>query len=420
MSLTVILGAQWGDEGKGKVTHAEAEKADAVVRFNGGANAGHTLYVNGEKRVTHVLPSNIVREGALAMTGPAVVHDLEVVCDELGIANEFGAGVLLDRSAPVVLPIHKLIDGAREASAKGESLGTTKRGIGPCYEDLVSRRGVKLGDLTSEKRLRAALEDRGYYAERQMVARHYGAEPMSLDQAVEWCMRFQRAIVPCLADVRDVLARKKRNCKPVLLEGAQGILLDVIQGSRPFCTSSHCTAGGASASLGVYGFDRVIGIAKAYLTRVGAGPFPTELHDEVGEEIRTKGDEFGATTGRPRRCGWLDLVALRYAVRVGGMTELALTKLDILSGFDEIRAATGYTFEHQLLGNHETLTSRVLRESRPEYVNFQGWTEDISGVRRIDDLPRNALDYIQYVERVVRVPVTMVSVGPEEHQVARR
>lgn len=416
MSTTVIVGAQWGDEGKGKITHAESENADAVVRYGGGANAGHTLVVDGKERVTHVLPSNIVRAEGRAMTGPGVVHDLEVVRDELRIAQEYGASVFLDRSAPIVLPIHKLIDGAREASAKGGKLGTTKRGIGPCYEDLVSRRGVKLGDLTSERRLREALTERGYYAERQSVARHHGAEPMSLDETVEWCMQFQDDIVPHLADVRHLIAQMVQSRRNVLFEGAQGVLLDVIQGSRPYCTSSHCTAGGASTTMGVYGFDRVIGVAKAYLTRVGAGPFPTELHD--GEWLRKKGNEYGATTGRPRRCGWLDLVALKYACRVGGVTELAITKLDILSGVGDVYVSDRYLFEGKPLGKLETLTSRVLRESKTQLVRFAGWDEDITEVRKIRDLPENARAYIGYIRRYVGVPVTMVSVGPEPQQVA--
>lgn len=413
---TVILGAQWGDEGKGRVVDNLSQDARIVARFNGGGNAGHTIWIGEIKHILHILPSGIVRAGTVNLCGPGVVHDLEVVRRELALSRECGSTVILDRSAPVVLPIHKSIDEARERASGG--IGTTKRGIGPCYEDLASRRGVKLGHLTSRKKIRRALTRGGYYAEKAALLRHYGVEAPSLEELIAWCESFAGVIVPHLGDTRAYLARA--STESVLFEGAQGILLDLINGSHPFVTSSHCTLGGVSATLGVYEFDRVIGVTKAYITRVGGGPFPTEQENGDGEFLRARGHEFGSTTGRPRRCGWLDLVALRYAVRVGGLTEIMLTKLDVLSGLDEIKVCVGYTLHGEPLGEDETLTRYVLERAEPVYKVFRGWTEDLSECRSWEDLPEAAREYVRFIEEYIGLSVTAIGVGPERSQMIWR
>ncbi|PJA45288.1 adenylosuccinate synthase [Candidatus Uhrbacteria bacterium CG_4_9_14_3_um_filter_50_9] len=412
----VILGAQWGDEGKGRVVDNLSRDVRFVVRFNGGGNAGHTIWDNDTKYVLHILPSGIVRPQTVNLCGPGVVHDLEVVHEELALARACGSTVILDRSAPVVLPLHKLIDEAREKARGG--IGTTKCGIGPCYEDLASRRGVKLGHLTRREKVHEALTRGGYYEEKAAILSHFGVPVPSLDEVIDWCMSFSDELVPHLGDTRAALALA--DSSDVLFEGAQGVLLDLIHGSHPFVTSSYCTLGGVSASLGVYDFDRVIGVTKAYITRVGEGPFPTEQENGEGDFLRTQGHEYGATTGRPRRCGWLDLVALRYAARVGGLSELMLTKLDVLSGIDEIKVCTGYRLSGEALGKHETLTRYVLERAEPLYETLLGWREDISDCRSLETLPRNAQVYVQFISEWVGLPITAIGVGPERQQMIWR
>lgn len=416
MSRTVVVGAQWGDEGKGKIVDELASQACMITRFNGGGNAGHTLWVGDRKYVIHILPSGIVRSDTVNLSGPGVIHDLETVRDELKIAKDHGAEVVLDHSASVVLPLHKEIDGARETNSQ-KAIGTTKRGIGPCYEDAASRRGVKLGHLVSADTLRSALVDNGYYKERTEVLRHHGVEASSVDELVEWCMQFQQNIVPHLGDTRSIINRAQDDTIPQLFEGAQGVMLDIGHGSYPYCTSSYCTLGGLSASFGLYDFHRVLGVAKAYVTRVGSGPFPTEDMGEDGNFLRERGHEFGATTGRPRRCGWLDLVALRYAIRVGGIRELALTKLDILRGMPQIKVCVGYKFQGRLLSPDESLTHHVLENATPVYQTLPGWEEDISWCKTKKDLPENAQNYVQFVEKFTKVPVTILGVGPARNEI---
>ena len=415
----VGIGTQWGDEGKGRVTDLVAADVGCTVRFNGGANAGHTLVVGDKKYVTHLLPSGMVRPGMINMVGPYVVCDLEEMVRELEIAQACGSAVYLDRSTPVVLPIHKLIDAGREAQAGKSAIGTTGRGIGPAYEDFWSRRAIKLGDLVSERRLRAALTERNYYAEKQALARYLGVNPVSLDQVVAWCMQFSCQIKPLLADVREMIASSLNNGVNVFFEGAQGVLLDTIHGSQPFTTSSCCTAGAVAATMGVHHFDRVIGVAKAYVTRVGEGPFPTEQINQFGQQLAQRGGEVGATTGRPRRCGWLDLVALRYACRVAGITELIITKLDVLSGFSVLPVCQLYRFEGRPLGRYETLTGRVLREAEPVYTDHVGWSRDISECRSLANLPSAAVLYVENIASFTGVPVVGISVGPERDQYIR-
>lgn len=417
-TASVLLGTQWGDEGKGKITDGYGGDYDAIVRFNGGANAGHTLIVGDKRYVTHMLPSGIIRQGQINIVGPGAVCDLEMIRDELKIAETMGATVLLDRSAPIVLPIHKLIDRGREKISGAQAIGTTARGIGPSYEDFWARRCLRLGDLTSKKRIEEHLRDREYYIEKMALATHLGQydDIASLPQTAEWLMQFSEMIRPLLVDSRAYVLKLLKQGKDILFEGAQGILLDTIFGAQPFTTSSVCTPAGISSTFGIYNFAKVIGVTKAYTTRVGAGPFPTEQDNEVGEQLRREGSEFGATTGRPRRCGWLDLVALKYACRVGNITELTMTKLDILSEFSEIKVCTDYLFEGTSVQPHETLTGRVMREAEPYYTTLAGWEKDISHLQRIEGLPTEARDFLTYVSDFVGRPITHVGVGPERRQ----
>jgi adenylosuccinate synthase len=417
-SAIVVCGLQWGDEGKGKMVDLLAENVNAVVRFNGGNNAGHTLVVDGQKYVTHTLPSGIVRNGQANLVGPGVVCDPEVIIKELKIAAVHGSDVWLDRSAPVILPIHRAIDAGREAAAGSGKIGTTKKGIGPVYEDFWSRRGLKLGDMVSEQRIVERLRRGRYYDERLAVARFLGVEAMSFDETVAWCLQYSGVFKLLLADTRAIVRDMMSMGDRVLFEGAQGIMLDTVHGSQPYTTSSCCTAAGVSATFGVYEFERVIGIAKAYATRVGAGPFPTELECEVGGALREKGGEYGATTGRPRRCGWGDWVAACYAARVGGIREMVVTKVDVLSGFERVRACTSYVFEDKEIDKSDTLTTRVLEDSLVGYTSFPGWNEDITGCESIQDLPGEVGEYIRRMSSFVGLPVSAVSVGPERNQVA--
>lgn len=420
-----ILGAQWGDEGKGKVVDALAEEADLVVRFNGGANAGHSIYVGDRKVVTHLLPSGIIRPGVRNLVGPGVLCDLDVAHTEITtIADPCGAEVLLDRSAPVVGLIHRWFDGAREASGNG--IGTTKRGIGPACEDLASRRGsVRLGDLTSVDRVRSVLTDGRYYDERRAAARAHGRNgevPDSfptLDAVIEDIMRHAHTVIPRLCDGRALAWEADRANRKILFEGAQGVLLDLYAGSAPHTTSSLCTKAGIAATFGIDKLGAVIGGTKAYATRVGEGPFPSEITGDLAHRLREAGNEYGSTTGRPRRCGWLDLMALRYAVRMGGITHLAVTKLDTLAIFDELRVATGYAFKGKPLDALETLTSKVQRESALSYLVLPGWQGvQLSACRRIEDLPETARGYLRRVTMETRCPILAVGVGPERDELA--
>jgi adenylosuccinate synthase len=415
-SAIVVLGAQWGDEGKGKVIDKLAENADAVVRFNGGANAGHTLVVGKNTYHTHLLPSGIIRAGTINITGPGVAHDLDVLSDELNLANTFGSEVFLDRSAPLVLPIHKEIDYIRERIAGKSALGTTARGIGPAYEDFWGRRGLKLGDLVSENRIALRLAERGYYAEKCALLKYLGIDAMSFDEVVSWCLSFSEIVRPRLEDTRAMVKMRHDSGKQILFEGAQGILLDTLHGSQPYTTSSTCTLAGVSATFGVYDFDRVIGVTKAYATRVGAGPFPTGQNNADGDKLRKIGQEVGTTTGRDRRCGWLDLVALRYACRVGGITELVVTKLDILSNFEMVQAGVKYTFEGMPIDENITLTSRIMRDAVVGYCLFPGWKVDISYSVKLSDLPDNARRFLEKVRDFTKIPISGVGIGPQREQ----
>lgn len=417
MPAVAIIGAQWGDEGKGKVVDLLAEQAGVVARYGGGDNAGHTLVVNGDKRVVHLVPSGILRPDALNLVGKGVVCKLPVLAQELSLAQALGTTVYADQSAPVILPIHVIIDQAREQCAGVGKIGTTGRGIGPCYEDLTARRRVTLGDLASEDRIRAALAARNFYNERVGLADMLGAERIpSLDETIAFCFSYRNEICPHLKDTASLLRREIETGTNVLFEGAQGGMLDLMHGSYPYVTSSRCGIAGVNASFGAVLLGKVVGVAKAYATRVGEGPFPTELTGEVGERLRETGGEYGATTGRPRRCGWLDLRALRHVIQFEGITHLVLTKLDVLSGFKEIFVCTDY----EGVSQYETLNTENLEQAEPTWIKFDGWETNITDCSTFEDLPNVAQFYITAIEGLLGIPVVAIGTGPDRHDMIFR
>jgi len=420
MPGTVIVGAQWGDEGKGKIVDLLAEKADVVVRFQGGNNAGHTIVREGETWKFHLIPSGILYPGKTCVIGNGTVIDPGVLTDEIdGLrARDIDVtGLKISANAHLIMPYHLLLDQEGEQRLGKNLIGTTRRGIGPAYADKALRLGIRVQDMLDEqilkKKIVAALDPKKLQL--RPYERQIDLQAMT-DQYVTYGHRLEQHI----ADTAQLCWTALDNDKLVLLEGAQGALLDIDHGTYPFVTSSNPVSGAATVGSGIgpKDIDEVWGVTKAYATRVGAGPFPTELDDEVGEEIRKKGAEFGTTTGRPRRTGWIDLVALRYAARLNSLTALCVTKLDVLSGFETIKAATGYTgsrdkdFHTDVFPFHQS----VLHHAVGEYVDLPGWTEDITDVTREEDLPKNALDYLKFVEDFVGVPIIMVGVGPGREQ----
>ncbi len=422
MSAVVIVGAQWGDEGKGKIVDIYTEFADMVVRYAGGPNAGHTLVVGDEKLVVRLLPSGILRENTRCVLGQGMVIDPAVLLGEMDELERRGKAGLAARltvsdRAHLILPYHVLVDGLREAAARsGKAIGTTKKGIGPAYEDKARRTGIRAGDLRDLARLRdrvgTALEAWA------PVIRALGGEVPSLAATLDPLERSAERIVPLLAETSAIVDRAIRQGARILFEGAQGTLLDVDHGTYPFVTSSSAVAGGAAtgAGIGPNRLDTVIGITKAYATRVGSGPFPTELDDTDGLHLRTAGAEFGSVTGRPRRTGWLDLPALRYAARVNGIDGLALTKLDVLTGLPRIRVCTAYDTP---AGRVEDLPIDLLEEpaaARPVYEELPGWSERLEQARVLDDLPRAVRDYVRFLEEGAKVPLYLLSVGPRRNE----
>jgi adenylosuccinate synthase len=416
MTAVVVVGAQWGDEGKGKVVDIFTEHADMVVRYGGGPNAGHTLVVGNEKIIVRLIPSGILRKNTRCVLAQGMAIDptsLVVELDGLvqrGLVRDVGSLVVSDR-AHAILPYHVLVDGLREQ--RPDALGTTKRGVGPCYEDKAARRGVPLGALRDLVRAEALVE-RALEAWRPTIAA-LGGEPPSTAGIIEKLRELAPRIVPLLADTAKLVERTVHAGKKVLFEGAQGTLLDIDHGTYPFVTSSHATAGGACTGTGVgpSRIDYVVGLAKAYCTRVGGGPFPTELVDAVGDGLRKRGDEYGSVTGRPRRTGWLDLPALRYAVGVNGIDGLALTKLDVLTGLDEIKVCVAYRTPR---GTTEDFPIDELATATPVYESVPGWAEDIGGARTLGDLPTPARKYVERIERDASCPAIVVSVGSRRDQ----
>ena len=425
MPVTIVIGAQWGDEGKGKIVDLLAPHVDIVARYQGGANAGHTIQWTAadgteETFVLHLIPSGIFHEGAVCVVGNGVVIDPVAFMDEVRQVEARGYSVAgrlkVSHNAHLIMPYHKALDRAQERGAGGDAIGTTGRGIGPAYVDKAARRGIRVVDLLDPDTLRVRLAE-AIEANNDVLAAIPGAERLDVDAIVDEYVAFDALIDPYVTDtaayLQDALAAGKR----VLAEGAQGALLDVDHGTYPFVTSSSPTAGGACTGLGIppTSVDRVIGIVKAYSTRVGNGPFPTELDDATGERLRSVGHEFGATTGRPRRCGWLDLVALRYATRLNGFTELAVTKLDVMTGLDEIRVCTAYRIDGKTTDRFPT-DARALERAEPLYETLPGFTADLALARTMDDLPVAARDYLAFVSERLGVPITTVGTGPGREQ----
>ena len=410
MPAIVIVGAQWGDEGKGKIVDIYTEHADMVVRFGGGPNAGHTLVVGDDKLVVRLVPSGILRAETTCVLAQGMVIDPRSLVTELDDLEKRGivtkGRLLVSDRAHVILPYHVLVDGLRE---KGKSaIGTTKRGVGPCYEDKVARRGIPLGAFRDALRLRELLARA--IADWTPIIQHLGDSPPSVDEVMAAIEPTRERIIPMLVDSQALVERAVRAKKKVVLEGAQGTLLDVDHGTYPFVTSSTPTAGGAcvGAGIGPTRIDEVVGLVKAYTTRVGGGPFPTELHDAIGERIRKVGAEFGSVTGRPRRTGWLDLPALRYAVRVNGLDALAITKLDVLTGLDEVKVCIAYETSH---GRTNDLPMDELDTVKPVYQSFPGWNQELGEARKMADLPKEARTYLEFVEAQAECPYILVSVG---------
>ena len=423
MPNVVVVGAQWGDEGKGKVVDLLTEHAQVVVRFQGGNNAGHTLVVGTQKTVLHLIPSGILHAGKTCVIGNGTVIDPTVLMREIDGLKARGlvvdsARLQISENAHVILPWHKHVDLLREKSRGGGAIGTTGRGIGPAYEDKIARRGIRVKDLLDIDRLRRRVKERlpGVLDELAQLARASKSEEPLLDAeaiVTEYAAlgaRLKELVSDCSLFITGEIRKGSR----ILFEGAQGTLLDVDHGTYPYVTSSNTVAANAAVGSGIgpTAIDRVMGISKAYTTRVGGGPFPTELHDETGERLRKVGDEFGSTTGRARRCGWLDTVVLRYAARVNGLWGLALTKLDVLSGLPALQIGTGYELDgrriSELPGDLEDF-SRV----KPVYEELPGWEQSLAGARTIEDLPPAAQRYVRRVEELVGVPVVCISVGAE-------
>jgi adenylosuccinate synthase len=420
MPVSVVIGAQWGDEGKGKVVDLLSPDMDVVARYQGGANAGHTIKWGDETFVLHLIPSGIFHDRVACVIGNGVVIDPRALMDEIGQIEALGYGVegrlKISHNAHLIMPYHKALDQAKERWRDAEAIGTTGRGIGPAYVDKFARSGIRVVDLLDRdglrKKLTAAIEEKN-----EILSQVYKSERLDVDQIVEEYVEFDRHIDPYVTDtsayLNDALAEGKR----VLAEGAQGSLLDVDHGTYPYVTSSHPTSGGCCTGLGVppTAVDRIIGIVKAYSTRVGNGPFPTELEDETGERLRAEGHEFGATTGRPRRCGWLDLVALGYTARLNGFTELAVTKLDVLAGLDELKVCTAYAIDGKETTRFPT-DLRTLERARPVYETLPGFSGDLSDARTMDDLPAAARDYLQFVSDRIGVPITVIGTGPKREE----
>ena len=416
-----VFGAQWGDEGKGKIIDLLSSDADQVVRYQGGANAGHTVIVGGEKYVLHLIPSGILHEGRVNVIGNGVAVDPIALLEEVdglearGVRVD-GSNLRLSNSAHVIFEHHRRIDGLSEVWRGAGRIGTTGRGIGPSYSDKAARTGLRVGDLLDPERCRTRLG--AALAEKNaVIERVHGAEPLALDEQLERYIAIGDRLRPFVGDTGTEVREAYREGKRILFEGAQGLMLDIDHGTYPFVTSSNTGTNGIPAGAGFPArqIERAIGIAKAYCTRVGEGPFPTEEPGEVGQAIRDAGNEYGATTGRPRRCGWFDAVAVRYALDLNGAEELVITNLDVLTGFDELRCAVAYEVDGERLASYPSGVD--LAEVRPVYEARPGWSEDLTGVRSHGDLPEAAREYVAWIEELVGARVSMLSVGPDREQV---
>ena len=416
MSTTVVLGAQWGDEGKGKVTDFFASTADYVVRFQGGNNAGHTIVVGENKIALSLTPSGVLYPNCTPIIGSGCVVDIGFLKQELEMLNEKNINtdkLAISANAHVVMPYHKLLDELIEESLGENKIGTTKKGIGPCYADKIQRKGIRIQDLLDETnfeiKVRKNIEDVNL-----TLTKIYDHSPLVVDDILDEFSTYKDIVTNHVADTSLLIANAIKNKKTILFEGAQGTLLDIDHGTYPFVTSSNTSSGNAAIGSGVgpKNIDRIVGVTKAYISRVGSGPFLTEQKNEIGDFLIEKGAEFGVVTGRRRRCGWLDLISLKYSVRVNSLTELFITKLDVLSGLEELKLCVGYKDNDEVITDYP-FNQNVLNSAEPVYETFDGWTDDISTVKSFEDLPNNAQSYIKAIEAFIEVPITFISVGPE-------
>ncbi len=420
MSVVIVVGAQWGDEGKGKVVDLLSEKYDIVARYQGGANAGHTVQIGDETFILHLIPSGILHPNTQCVIGNGVVIDPVALMDEIALLESKGIQIKgrlwISQKAHLIMPYHKLMDQVEEQVAGANKIGTTGRGIGPAYVDKFNRRGIRIVDLLDpdllERKIRRNLEEKN-----AVLQKIYGHSPLNVDEIVEEYLKFDKLIDPYIKDISVFLNQAIDNGQQILLEGAQGTLLDVDHGTYPYVTSSNPVSGGACIGVGIgpTRITAVLGVIKAYTTRVGEGPLPTELPGDEGEKLRQMGREYGATTGRPRRCGWFDGLVAKYAVRVNGITDLAVTKLDVLDELDEIKVCIAYEYEGKTLKEFPT-DLKILRNVKPVYHTLPGWKQDTSGVRKWEDLPPAAQNYLRFIEKITGASIKLVSVGSRRDQ----
>jgi len=424
MSAFIVLGAQWGDEGKGKMTDYLAEEAEVVVRFQGGNNAGHTVEVGDRQYKLHLIPSGILYDDKLNVIGNGVVVDPKALFEEIGYLEKEGVKVtpeklIISDRAHVIMPYHKLLDKLKEEARGKNDIGTTGKGIGPCYTDKIERCGIRICDLLHEKvfeeKLREDMAMKNIY-----ITKVYGGEAIDIEEVLKEYNEYAKRIRPFVQDTSVKVYNEIKANKNVLFEGAQGMLLDIDYGTYPYVTSSNTTAGGVSNGVGIGPnmITNAVGITKAYTTRVGKGPFPTELLDEVGDWIRQTGHEYGVTTGRSRRCGWLDLVIVKSSVRVSGLTSLAVTKIDTLAGLEKIKVCVGYKFNGEII-DYFPASLEDLANCEPVYETFDGWDASVADARRYEDLPENAKKYLERIAEFTQTKISIVSVGPKRDQTMR-
>ncbi len=416
MSTTVVLGAQWGDEGKGKVTDFFASTADYVVRFQGGNNAGHTIVVGEDKLALSLTPSGVLYPECTPVIGSGCVIDLGFLKQELEMLEEKGVStekLVISPNAHLIMPYHKLLDELIEENLGKNKIGTTKKGIGPCYADKIQRKGIRVQDLLDKNNFSEKVK-RNIKEVNLTLTKIYNQPPLVADEIVDEFDTYFDIVSDHIADTSLLIANAIKNNKSILFEGAQGTLLDIDHGTYPFVTSSNTSSGNAAIGSGVgpKNLDRIVGVTKAYISRVGSGPFLTEQENEIGDYLIEKGAEFGVVTGRRRRCGWLDLISLKYSVRVNSLTELFITKLDVLSGLEELKLCVGYKNSNEVLTEYP-YDQNILNTAEPVYETLDGWTDDISTIKNFEDLPKNAQIYIKAIEDFIEVPITFISVGPE-------
>lgn len=419
MSGTVILGAQWGDEGKGKITDYLAEGAQVVVRYQGGNNAGHTVEADGQQYKLHLIPSGILYKNTINIIGDGVVIDPEALFEEIAYLNEKGVNVdslIISDRAHIIMPYHKIIDMLSERKRGGSHIGTTGKGIGPCYTDKFERSGIRVCDLLKKD---VFIEKAGNNIDckNEIITKIYGEKPLNKEEIIEKYLQYGDRMRKYVKDTTLLVYNEIKKGSRVLFEGAQGTLLDIDYGTYPYVTSSHPISGGVcvGAGVGPKAIDKVVGVCKAYTTRVGKGPFPTELFDDNGNYLREKGHEYGTTTGRPRRCGWLDLVIVEFASRLSGITDIALTKLDTLAGIDRVKACVGYELDSEII-NYFPASLEDLARCKPVYEEFEGWDDSIRMARKFEDLPKGAQKYIRRIEELTDAKISIISVGPERDE----